>query len=119
MIKMALTRNYRYTVIERIQRDPAFARALLDEAAAALREGEPAVARLTLRDLVHAMMGFEALAAETHTPSKSLHRMLSAKGNPRMDNLSIIFAILQKKVGMAVRNTGLVGVGADVHEAPT
>jgi len=29
-----------------------------------------------LRDLVNAPVGFEALAAETKTPSKSLHRML-------------------------------------------
>jgi hypothetical protein len=33
------------------------------------------------------------------TPSKSLHRMLSARGNPRMDNLSMIFDVLRKKIG--------------------
>jgi DNA-binding phage protein len=98
---MALTRNYRHTILERIQRDPAFARALLDEAVTALRQGQPAVARLTLRDLVHASVGFEALAAETRTPSKSLHRMLSARGNPNMDNLAMIFAVLEKKLGLA------------------
>ena len=27
----------------------------------------------------------------THKPSKSLHRMLSPKGNPSMDNLATIF----------------------------
>jgi hypothetical protein len=27
----------------------------------------------------------------THKPSKSLHRMLSPKGNPNMDNLAAIF----------------------------
>jgi hypothetical protein len=33
------------------------------------------------------------------TPSKSLHRMLSARGNPRMDKLSLIFDVLRKEIG--------------------
>jgi DNA-binding phage protein len=109
---MALTRNYRHTVIERIQRDPPFARALLDEAAAVFLRGEPAVARLTLRDLVHATVGFESLAAELHKPSKSLHRMLSARGNPSMDNLAQIFAVLQRKLG-APTHGATTGAGTE------
>ena len=99
---MALTRNSRRTVIERIQHDPAFAQALLDEAQTAFIQGEPALARLTLRDLVHGTIGFEGLAAATHLPSKSLHRMLSAKGNPCMDNLSLIFDVLRIEVTQPV-----------------
>lgn len=97
---MALRREFRQTVVERLRRDPAFAGALLDEAATLLLNGEPAIARLTLRDLVNATMGFEALAAETGMPSKSLHRMLSARGNPGMDNLAAIFGALQKSLGV-------------------
>lgn len=96
---MALTRNSRYTVIERIRRDRAFAQTLLEEAQTVFVQGEPALARLTLRDLVHGTIGFEGLAAETHMPSKSLHRMLSAQGNPQMDNLSLIFDVLRKQLG--------------------
>jgi DNA-binding phage protein len=48
-----------------------------------------------LRDLVNATVGFEELAKETAKPSKSLHRMLSAKGNPSMDNLAAIFAVVR------------------------
>lgn len=33
---MALTRNFKQTVIERVERDPAFAKALLNEAATLL-----------------------------------------------------------------------------------
>jgi DNA-binding phage protein len=36
------------------------------------------------------------LAIETSKPSKSLHRMLSAKGNPTMDNLTAILTVLRK-----------------------
>ena len=49
---MALTREFRQTIVERIRRDPAFARALLDEAATLFLNGEPNTARLVLRDLV-------------------------------------------------------------------
>ena len=96
---MALTRDFKQTVVERVQRDQAFARALLDEAATMMLNGEPEPARLILRDLVNATIGFEALAAKTQTPAKSLHRMLSARGNPGMDSLSAIFSAVQKKIG--------------------
>lgn len=88
---MALTRNFKQTVIERVERDPEFAKALLDEAATLFLSGEPETARLILRDLVNATLGFERLAKVTDKPSKSLHRMLSPKGNPSMDNLAAIF----------------------------
>jgi len=39
---------------ERAERDPAFAKALLDEAATLFLNGEPETARLLLRDLVKA-----------------------------------------------------------------
>ena len=76
---MALTRNFKQTVVERVERDPAFAKALLDEAATLFLNGETQTARLILRDLVNATLGFEQLAALTDRPSKSLHRMLSPK----------------------------------------
>ena len=88
---MALTRDFKRTVVERVGREPRFARALLDEAATLFLNGEPETARVVLRDLVNATIGFEQLAKLTDTPSKSLHRMLSAKGNPSMDNLAMIF----------------------------
>lgn len=92
---MALTRNFKQTVIERVERDPQFAKALLDEAATLFLSGEPETARLILRDLVNATIGFEQLAEITAKPSKSLHRMLSPRGNPSMDNLAAIFGAVQ------------------------
>ncbi|MFJ3467316.1 DNA-binding protein [Pseudomonas sp. NPDC090201] len=91
---MALTRSYKETINERIKQDPIFAQGLLDEAATLFLNGEPEVARIILRDLVNATLGFEALARETDKPSKSLHRMLSSSGNPNMDNLAAIFAAM-------------------------
>ena len=90
-----LTRDFKQTVVERVERDPAFVKALLDEAATLFLNGEPDVARLILRDLVKATVGFENLAELIHKPSKSLHRMLSLKGNPSMDNLAAIFGAVR------------------------
>lgn len=99
---MALTRNFKETVTARVARDPAFAKALLDEAATLFLNGDGHTARLVLRDLVNASVGFETLAAETKTPSKSLHRMLSDRGNPSMDNLAAIFSVVRKRLGVDI-----------------
>ena len=100
---MTLTRDFKETVAARARRDPAFAKALLDEAATLFLNGDPHTARLVLRDLVNASIGFEALAEETGTPSKSLHRMLSDRGNPSMDNLAAIFGVVRKRLGVDIR----------------
>jgi hypothetical protein len=51
---MTLTRDFKQTIVERVERDPEFAKALLDEAATLFLSGEPDAARLILRDLVNA-----------------------------------------------------------------
>lgn len=63
---MALTRDFKETVAARVQSDPAFAQALLDEAITLFVNGEPDTAKLILRDLVNATVGFESLAEEVH-----------------------------------------------------
>ncbi len=100
---MALTRDFKQTVVERVQREPAFGKALLDEAATLFLNGEPETARLILRDLVNATVGFEGLAEATSKPSKSLHRMLSETGNPSMDNLAAIFSAVGANLGLKLQ----------------
>jgi DNA-binding phage protein len=102
---MGLTRDFKETVIARVENDPAFARELLDEATTLLISGEAETARVILRDLVNATLGFEQLAKATGVPSKSLHRMLSPKGNPGMDNLAAILCAVSNKIPRAIRNT--------------
>ena len=95
---MALTGSFKQTVVERVQREPAFARTLLNEAGSLFLNGDPATACVILRDLVNSTVGFEELASATERPSKSLHRMLSATGNPSMDNLAAIFDVLRRNL---------------------
>ena len=87
---MALTREYRETVVARIKRDRTFARALYREALEALLEGETAEGLSMLRDLVHAKITFKELARQTGLGEKSLHRMLNRNGNPTTRNLGVI-----------------------------
>ena len=105
---MALTRDFKDTVVARVQNDPAFAQALLDEAVTLFFNGEPDTAKLILRDLVNATVGFESLAQDIHKPAKSLHRMLSKSGNPTMSNISAIFAAIKRALGVEVRTTVVV-----------
>lgn len=97
-----IARDYKETVENRLRHDPAYAAALLDEAISLFLSGEPVTARLILRDLVNATVGFEKLALETERPSKSLHRMLSAGGNPTMNNLTRIIGILRRNLNVNI-----------------
>lgn len=103
MTTTPLTRDFKETVNTRVKNDSAFATALLDEAISLFLNGESEVTRLILRDLVNATIGFEELAIATSKPSKSLHRMLSAKGNPTMDNLTAILNVLRQTLQVDIK----------------
>jgi len=79
---MALTKSYKETVLKRIKDDPAYAQALYNEAIDAILSGEKEEGLLIMRDIVNADVGFPRLAKHLDIPEKSLHRMLSSRGNP-------------------------------------
>lgn len=97
---MALTREYKETVLARIKRDPKFARALYAEAVNALLEGETEEGLSILRDLVHASVTFKKLARETRLGEKALHRMLSRHGNPTTRNLFAVTKAISHELGI-------------------
>jgi DNA-binding phage protein len=97
---MALTRSFRETVAARASRDPDFRIGLLREAIDALLRDEMDVGKILLRDYINATVGFEDLAQATRKSPKSLMRMLSARGNPRAENLFNVIAHLQKSEGI-------------------
>ena len=100
---MALTRDYKQTVLARIKRDPKFARALYAEAMTAVLEGETEEGLSMLRDLVHAEITFKELARQTGFDEKSLHRMLSRRGNPTARTLAKIVAAIREDLGFVPR----------------
>lgn len=102
---MALTRDYKETVLARIKREPKFARALYAEAITAILEGETEEGLSMLRDLVHAEMTFKELARQTGFDEKALHRMLSRRGNPTARSLAAIVRAIRDDLGFVPRVT--------------
>jgi DNA-binding phage protein len=100
---MALTRDYKETVVARIKRDRKFARALYAEAVGALLNGETAEGLSMLRDLVHAEITFKELARQTGLGEKTLHRMLNRHGNPTVRNLGVIVRSIAEDLGIKPR----------------
>ena len=96
---MALTREYKETVVARIKSDPKFARALYAEALDAILEGETAEGLSMLRDLVHAEITFKELARQTGYNEKMLHRTLSRRGNPTARTLAKVIAAIREDLG--------------------
>lgn len=102
---MALTREFKATVVTRVQRDPRFRESLFTEAMNAYLGGDTGTGKAVLRDLVNATVGFEELAAVLKKPSKSLHRMLAPHGNPSTENFFGIVQALQKKTRVRLQVT--------------
>jgi DNA-binding phage protein len=100
---MTLTREYKETILARIKRDPKFARALYAGAVNALLEGETDDGLSMLRDLVHAGITFEELSRQTGLGEKTLHRMLSRRGNPTTRNLFTVTKVICEDLGIAPR----------------
>jgi DNA-binding phage protein len=100
---MALTRDYKETVVARIKRDRKFARSLYAQALSALLEGKTDVGLSILRDLVHAEITFKELARQTGLGEKTLHRMLNRNGNPTARNLGLIVRSIAEDLGIKPR----------------
>lgn len=102
---MALTRDFRSTILERAQNDAPFREALFTEAINAYLAGDTGAGKAILRDLVNATIGFEGLAAEINKPSKSLHRMLASHGNPSTETFFGIVRVLERNTRVKLRVT--------------
>jgi DNA-binding phage protein len=97
---MPLTREFKETIRDRVQRDPKFRKELLREGLEAMLCGDLPLAKTILCDYINAIVGFTGLAEATHIPSKSLMRMFSPAGNLRADNLFEVVNFLQRREGV-------------------
>jgi DNA-binding phage protein len=105
---MPLTRDFRETVKARADRDPAFRAGLYQEAVQAMLDGDFGTAKILLRDVINATVGFAQLGKRVNVPEKSLMRMFGPSGNPRADNLIAVVAALKDECHLALT----------VHAAP-
>jgi len=97
---LALTRNFKDTIKNRIARDPAFREELLKEGIECLLNGDVDTGKAILRDYINATIGFDALGTVTAKSPKSLMRMFGPKGNPQARNIFEIIAHIQKQEGI-------------------
>lgn len=97
---MALTRDFKETIQERVQKDVEFRRALLKESVQCMLDGDIDTGKAVLRDYINGTIGFKKLGVITHKPVKSLMRMFGPKGNPQARNLFEVIACLQKQEGI-------------------
>ena len=92
---MALTRDFKNTIMERAVHDAQYRKGLLTESINEILEGNLDVGKAMLRDYINATITFPALAQKLNKSSKSIHRMLGPSGNPRMDSIVGILKVLQ------------------------
>ncbi len=97
---MPLTRDFRATVRARAARDPAFRKAMFQEAVSALLAGDADAGRAGLREYINATTGFERLSVLLGRPQKSLMRMFGPSGNPTAENLLGVIGALQTETGV-------------------
>lgn len=102
---MALTRNFKETVLARVQADPKFRDALLKEGIETLLSGDVDAGKAILRDYIKATVGFEQLGVEVGSSPKSLIRMFGPTGNPQARNLFSVISHLQRHAGVTLHVT--------------
>jgi DNA-binding phage protein len=100
---MPLTRSIRDTVRARAEREPAFGRALFQEAVQALLPGETSDGRAALRAYINATIGFERLGEVLGRSPKSVMRMFGPDGNPTAENLLGVISALQTETGVHLK----------------
>lgn len=97
---MALTKDFKETIQARVQGDPAFRKALLQEGVECLLAGDLDTGKSVLRDYINATIGFEQLSEAFGKSSKGLMRMFGPKGNPQARNLFAVISYLQECEGI-------------------
>ena len=100
---MALTRDFKETVKNRAQRDPAFREELLSEGVECLLIGDVDTGKILLRDYINATIGFEELGSLTNKSPKSLMRMFGPSGNPQARNLFDVISFIQIHEGIQLK----------------
>ena len=100
---MPLTRDFKETVRARLERDPGFREALLEEGVECLLAGDVETGKSVLRDYINATIGFRELGGLTDKSPKSLMRMLGPHGNPRARNLFEIIDCLRQREGLHLK----------------
>ena len=97
---MPLTKDFKTTVMARVQRDSEFREGLLTESIELMLNGESEIGKEIIRDLINATIGFDELGVRVGKSPQSLMRMFSSKGNPQSSNLFAVIEALRLHEGV-------------------
>ena len=78
---MALTKDFKDTIKNRVEKDGAFREELLKEGIECLLAGDVDTGKAVLRDYIKATMGFESLGEATDRSPKSLDSLKAIEGD--------------------------------------
>ena len=76
---MVLTKDFKDTIKDRVERDPAFREELLKEGIECLLTGDVDTGKALLRDYINATIGFDGLGKITDRSPKSQMRILGQR----------------------------------------
>ena len=111
---MALTRDFKETIVERAKRDKKFRRGMLLRGIALIIAGnkdDMQAGKSFIRDYINATIGFPVLSKHTGIPKESLMRMLGPSGNPSLNNLNQVTHALLGNEGVKRADAVSIAVG--------
>ena len=100
---MALTREFKETVMLRAKQDPAFRQELIVEATNAFLDGDVDTGKNLLRDYLNATEALPSIAKELAHDEKSIRRMIGPKGNPTLRNFVNLLGACKKQEHLTLR----------------
>jgi probable addiction module antidote protein len=112
---MKASKDYKSYLRERLK-DPNEAAAYLN---AALEEDDIAVFTVALKDVIDSLGGgVGRVAKKSHLNRESLYKTLSAKGNPRLKNLSSIIKTLGLDIHIVPHHESTFSTHSSFHPTP-
>ena len=94
---MALTCEFKETVMLRAKQDPTFRQELIVEATNAFLDSDVDTGKNLLRDYINATGALPSIAKELAQDEKSIPRMIGSKGNPTLRNFVNLLGVCKNR----------------------
>lgn len=104
---MASIKNFKKNIQKHEKNESGYRTAMLTEAVESFLSGDIDMGKTVLREYITATIGFDTFSRQMGKPSKSLYRMLSPAGNPKISDLFEVLYLLQKNTGVRLTVTSL------------
>ena len=93
---MQLTEDFKIALFQRMEREPGFREALLDEIVGCLNQNDVVIGKLMLGDFVEGTLGINQLGKLTHKSPASLNQILDPEIDSETQELFDLIDYLRK-----------------------